>query len=460
MLDKRKRSVCECRCKRNTPSCIRAQNNKLESEQVLVIRPTFLGSCSAAAFIGMFLITLPVTMAPFDVERAYIPASGAIMFAHFSGMFITVAFRAYFRGIETMKEDMSRFSIDRSKSFCCDCGHVEAGNRFMCDRGVVKRCVSVWFGSEEAFEDCIRSEVVEKVVKRLQHQVFTRTWSLSVTVPLFWGFCDLSASWFALFKVHPYQPWIQYEAVATLLEGFVIWFLCCPIFVDYTLLVTRRCCRKAASTAGEILKNVAVLLLLLVGFSLIAATFVISNQLHLQPVPRAGTFGGFWCLMALFQLVLKSRCAKWSFASFLCRICLFREAHAALQSHHKLTLRKGKAWTWFSDETAWVTHFPNSHDKKWPKVKEFCDSCVSPDSACASFSISYLAVIRWDMRWHSEQIKHDQMKIMKKDISIAITGVVFGSWWINAIWKWWPAARWSTWRLLRFTTFRQGIFLI
>ena len=278
--------------------------SKQESEQVLVIRPIFVGSCSAAVFIGMFLIILPVTIAPFNVEFAYIPVSGAIIFAHFSGMFIIVTFRAYFRGIETMKEHMSSFSIDRSKSFCCDSGHVEAGNRFMCDRGVVKRCVSVWFGSEEAFEDCIRSEVVEKVVTRLQHQVFTRKWSLSVTVPLFWGFCDLSASWFAFSKVD-HHSYIPFEAVATLLEGFVIWFLCCPIFVDYTLLVTRRYCRKAASTAGEILKNVAVLLLLLVGLSVIAGTFLLSNEFRLPPMPRAGVFAGFWCLMALFHLVLK-----------------------------------------------------------------------------------------------------------------------------------------------------------
>ena len=38
--------------------------SKLESEQVLVIRPTFLGSCSAAVFVGMSLITLPVTIVP------------------------------------------------------------------------------------------------------------------------------------------------------------------------------------------------------------------------------------------------------------------------------------------------------------------------------------------------------------------------------------------------------------
>ena len=203
---------------------------------------------------------------------------------------------------------MTSFSVDRSRSFCCDAGHIEAGKKLLCDRRIVKKCVSIWFGSEEAFEDCIRSEVVEKVVTRLQHQVFTRAWSLSVTVPLLWGFCDLSASWFAFSRLNPDKPYLQREALATLIEGFVLWFLCCPIFVDYTLFLTRRYCQKAAGRA-EILKNLAVLLLLLLGFSAIAGTFVLSSSLGLWPLPRAGIFGGFWCLLALFHLALKSRCS-------------------------------------------------------------------------------------------------------------------------------------------------------
>eukprot|EP00435_Cladocopium_sp_Y103_P050716 s1298_g15.t1 len=67
----------------------------------------------------------------------------------------------------------------------------------MCDREVVKKCVSTWFGSKEDFEAYVRSYVLDAVCAELQDSVITKRQSLAMTVPGLWGFMDLSATFAA-----------------------------------------------------------------------------------------------------------------------------------------------------------------------------------------------------------------------------------------------------------------------
>ena len=60
----------------------------------------------------------------------------------------------------------------------------------LCDRKVVKECVKIWFGSQEAFEETVRSEVLETLTVVLSEGVFTNRWILGVTSPL-----PLDLSW-------------------------------------------------------------------------------------------------------------------------------------------------------------------------------------------------------------------------------------------------------------------------
>ena len=81
----------------------------------------------------------------------------------------------------TLKRKLRHLSVDETKCACCDHGHVIDGHKVMCDRQIVKECVCIWFGSEEAFEELIRSEVLDALSAGLQNGVFTRSWSLCVT---------------------------------------------------------------------------------------------------------------------------------------------------------------------------------------------------------------------------------------------------------------------------------------
>ena len=150
--------------------------SKQASKEVLLISPTVLGPCSIVLFLGVFVVMLPVTLLPMpEVSLGHysVPLFSALLVAFISGYWIAAVFRAYFRSVETLKERLLNISF-HERCACCDLGH--AGG-ILCDRQVVQQCVSICFGSEEAFEDYARSEVLEALGTRLK-LVVTRSYQV------------------------------------------------------------------------------------------------------------------------------------------------------------------------------------------------------------------------------------------------------------------------------------------
>ncbi|CAL1140185.1 unnamed protein product [Cladocopium goreaui] len=58
-----------------------------------------------------------------------------------------------------------------------------------CDRKILKECVKIWFGSEQAFEDTVRSEILEILNHDLNEKVFRP--------------CDLAAGWSSYKRIGP-----------------------------------------------------------------------------------------------------------------------------------------------------------------------------------------------------------------------------------------------------------------
>ena len=191
---------------------------------------------------------------------------------------------------------MRHFDLDHSRCACCDKQHVNAsGDKMLCDRQMIRECISIWFGNQAAFEDYIRSEVVEELAKGLEYGVFTRSWSLVVTLPFFWVMCDMGAAWISAG---------DYDAAfALLIEGFVLWGLAIPTFVDwFVLLPTRRFCRRARTMTLDILKSWGVFCLLMAGYLFMWGVYVLAQLFFVwTPLRRAGVVAGFWCLAALFH---------------------------------------------------------------------------------------------------------------------------------------------------------------
>ena len=140
----------------------------------LLIRPTFLGPCTCTIFICAFLINISVTTVPLDGSGPLLPMLATLIFAHIVGYFMVLAFRNYFRGIQVLKEKMRSFSFDDSRCHCCDVDHQRSdGNTLICDKQIIKKCVSIWFGCQDAFEDFVQTNVTEKLSARLEIGVFT-----------------------------------------------------------------------------------------------------------------------------------------------------------------------------------------------------------------------------------------------------------------------------------------------
>ena len=165
--------------------------------------------------------------------------------------------RSYFRELDIMKEQLLTISFDATRSACCDQNHLDAqGAPLLCDRRVVKECVKIWFGSQEAFEDAVRSEVLDMLMVVLNEKVFTYTWTLSVTMPFFWTFLDLSVT-FAPFSSPTF--W-EHSSVKLLIEGLVLWLLAFPSVKDLLIMFCRLTRAKGRTLCIEIFKNLMVAL--------------------------------------------------------------------------------------------------------------------------------------------------------------------------------------------------------
>lgn len=72
-------------------------------------------------------------------------------------------------------------SFAKTRSSCCDLDHTSpSGARLLCDRRIVQDCVAIWFGSEAAFEESVRKEVLSILKEDLKGKVFTREWARGV----------------------------------------------------------------------------------------------------------------------------------------------------------------------------------------------------------------------------------------------------------------------------------------
>ena len=232
--------------------------SKNTGKQALIVRPIFLGPISIAIFLVSCAIALPLTTVSFTD-----PTVGMLFVlgpAFVSG--ITVAYptiwtlRGYFRDLDIMKEQLLRISFDATKSSCCDANHQSpCGGVLMCDRLAVKECVKMWFGSQEAFEHAVRTEVLDILNIVLSEKVFTTTWILGVTSPFLWAFLDLSASFAIVFDFR--QFWLR-PSVTLFVEGLMLWLVALPSAKDVAIMICRFTRAKGRTQCLELLKNLMV----------------------------------------------------------------------------------------------------------------------------------------------------------------------------------------------------------
>ena len=163
----------------------------------------------------------------------------------------------------------------------------------LCDRKVVKECVKIWFGSQEAFEETVRSEVLETLMVVLSEEVFTNRWILCVTCPLLWAFMDLSAS-FSHWEFILSEFW-TYTSLNYLLEGLMIWLVAVPSVKNAVIMICKLSRTKGRTLCIEMLRNWMVVFTIAFLLCILIALYVVSRFLQRGAFERFLIFSG--CLL-------------------------------------------------------------------------------------------------------------------------------------------------------------------
>lgn len=288
-----------------------------QSQQVLIMRPTFIGSVSLAGFFSSFAVMLAIMIfMTFSIEspEGFVPSVSfiSVLAVDFIGCFFaTMALRGYFYSVEVLQKKLGSASFDQAKCLCCESHHQSpTGQHLPCDREVLKQCVTIWFGSTAAFEEAVRSELSDIVATELRHDVFTRGWAVRVSSPTLWGFMDLIA---AHLRIAQYD--VAFEFFAT---GLVVWLGCAPMLVELCIFLTRRYCRQCqvASCGNNVLLDFFFKLWLT--FLFIGAVALLGGIYFLirfllpstwtstwTAFGRAGAFAGFVLILAVLVELLK-----------------------------------------------------------------------------------------------------------------------------------------------------------
>ena len=237
--------------------------------QILTVQPTFIGPCFIAIFVMSFLGMLPITFWIYFFDAQWLMSLAGALFAMClpPALVASKAFRSYFNSVDLLEHQLRTASLDEAHCSCCDCHHVSArGYQLMCDRMVVKGCVKMWFGSQEAFEKCLHSELLETLSWKLRYGVFTKKYCLAMTMPILWGFMDVFVSWAV-------NAWWAL-AVETLFFGLFVWSIWMPLTFEWFVYFARRFGPKGSTCFRDLLRSILVVLLAMPMVIIVTAIYV------------------------------------------------------------------------------------------------------------------------------------------------------------------------------------------
>ena len=150
--------------------------------------------------------------------------------------------------------------------------------------------VQIWFGSQEAFEQTVRSDVLNILTRDLSERVFTTRWLLGTTTPIIWMFIDLSVS-----QKHfvGHTPLDNQPTLSLLLEGMTVWILLIPALKELFIPLCRLTRRRPTNLFCEILKNCLVLFLIVVPIWSVIGVYILTRFVNQDSaLERAAAFVG------------------------------------------------------------------------------------------------------------------------------------------------------------------------
>ena len=97
--------------------------------------------------------------------------------------------REYCRDVTTMCQHIGHFRVATAEIFCCSVEHRNPHSKdpMLCDREVMQRCINIWFGGIETFEQQVQGDLYNLLVDQLSDHMVSY-WRLAEASPVFFFF--------------------------------------------------------------------------------------------------------------------------------------------------------------------------------------------------------------------------------------------------------------------------------
>ena len=168
---------------------------------------------------------------------------------------------------EIMQRQVSQFTIEHSSCHCCDSDHIvdNTGERVLCDRKIILRCISEWFGSPSRFEQIVRTKLLSELVYQLANRAFSYWRIVQAACPVAWFVFDY------------FSGDMEAEHVITVaLQASLYWLLFAPSGVLLLLRLAYALRHLGKGSFAQLLLSIS---LVAVGAAIFGAFFMLENSI-------------------------------------------------------------------------------------------------------------------------------------------------------------------------------------
>lgn len=242
----------------------------------IIIRPTMLGFVMCACWLASALGGFTFHFTNHTIGLDYASGRNEVMMQFISIAFCGLIFwyiahllREYCRDVAIMCQHIGCFRVETAESFCCSVKHRRPGcdQTMMCDREVMQKCINIWFGGLEAFEQHVQSDLCDLLVDQLSNHMVSY-WRLAEASPVFlWFHLDVVAHHLWYFT-HLAEDGAVPTGILKLLVGLSYWLAVVPMLFR---IMFRLSWAMQARCRCRLLDYFKSLLLLLPGISIFGA---------------------------------------------------------------------------------------------------------------------------------------------------------------------------------------------
>lgn len=157
----------------------------------LVVKPTSIAPATFVIQIGGVLLLLFELVLPAN-DTVFV---ARIVYAVIWNLAIFLVLRRFWRNVVIAEDQFRNFRWQDTKCHCCAGDHrSEDGSKIICDRSLLEETITQWFGSVQALEESVRTEVRELFISQVTAFPFGYSWMVGTNTYVVWGQLDSFAA--------------------------------------------------------------------------------------------------------------------------------------------------------------------------------------------------------------------------------------------------------------------------